>query len=311
MSDNKVIRIDVEQVLKERLPRLSKLVPRFAVNWLKKTICQDELNALLEENKGLEGAEFCRGILKSLNITVNTVNENRLPPADQRRVIIVSNHPLGGLDGMALIDLFQRYYGGQVWFIVNDLLLAVKPLESVFLPMNKFGKQSRSASRRLDEVMKGDDPVLIFPAGLVSRRRKVPIEGERRRKMVVDLDWKKTFVTKAVEYKRDVIPIFFQGENTSHFYKMANLRKNLGLKFNFEMVYLPGELIKARGKEFTVFFGSPIPWQSLEGGKAASGFARSIGSLIYGLPSQAIAEAADNEDSNDSHDETEVCRFIN
>ena len=166
---NEVIRIDVGQVLRNRLPRMWRFIPRQVVNWLERTICQDQLNALLEANAGKTGAAFCRGILESLDITVDVAGAENLPPKDNRRVVFVCNHPLGGLDGMALIDIIHRHYGGQVWFVVNDLLMAVKPLESVFLPINKFGGQSRRSFRRLDEAFDGNDPIIIFPAGLGSR----------------------------------------------------------------------------------------------------------------------------------------------
>lgn len=275
-----VIKIDLDGVLKERLPKLSRFIPNIAVEWLKRTIHQEELNQLLEENAGLEGADFCRGVLKSLDITLIPRFEDRLPSPQKRKVLYVSNHPLGGLDGMALIDFVQRRHGGNVHFVVNDLLSAVKPLNNVFLPVNKFGKQDRKAIRAVEEAFAGDDPIIMFPAGLVSRLRKVPIMGKKR-KMVVDLDWNKMFVNKAYQHRRDVIPLFFSGENSMHFYKMANLRKRLGIKFNFEMIYLPEEMLNMRGKSFTISCGETISWQKLTPGVDAFGCAGSIGSYVY------------------------------
>lgn len=282
MSTTDVIKIDIEEVLRQRLPRMSKFIPSFAVEWIKRTICQDDLNRILDENRGLEGADFCRGALKSLDITVEAHNEERLPSPDKRRVLYVSNHPLGGLDGMALIDYVQRRHGGKVYFVVNDLLSAVKPLEGVFLPINKFGKQSRDAVRAIDEAFAGDDPVIMFPAGLVSRYRRAPhLNTANRKRMVADLPWNKMFVNKAHHYKRDVIPLFFTGKNSQHFYNMANLRRHLGIKFNFEMIYLPGEMVKMAHSKLGIKFGYPISWEKLMPGKDAEGCARSIGTYIY------------------------------
>nr|MDE6126692.1 glycerol acyltransferase [Muribaculaceae bacterium] len=160
------IKLDVASVLRERAPRLSRLIPGGVVRWLERTICQDDMNRLLEENRGLTGADFCRGVLSSLEIGIDVRNADALPPKEDRRVVFVSNHPLGGLDGMALIDVVQAHYGGQVWFIVNDLLMAIKPLNDVFLPINKHGAQSRRAAAAIEEAFAGNDPVLIFPAGL-------------------------------------------------------------------------------------------------------------------------------------------------
>lgn len=280
MTDNDAIRIDLDEVLRQRLPRLSRFIPRFAVEWMKRTICQDELNRILDENAGLEGADFARGALKSLCITVEPQFEERLPSPENRRVLYVSNHPLGGLDGMALIDYVQRRHGGNVYFVVNDLLSAVKPLEKVFLPVNKFGKQSREAVKAVDEAFAGNDPVIMFPAGLVSRLRRVPYMGKKR-KLVSDLPWNKMFVNKAHHYKRDIIPIFFSGKNSEKFYRMANLRRRLGIKFNFEMIYLPGEMVRMADSSLTISFGVPLSWEMLTPGRDAAGCAASVRASVY------------------------------
>lgn len=280
MTDNDAIRIDLDEVLRQRLPRLSRFIPRFAVEWMKRTICQDELNRILDENAGLEGADFARGALKSLGITVEPQFEERLPSPENRRVLYVSNHPLGGLDGMALIDYVQRRHGGNVYFVVNDLLSAVKPLEKVFLPVNKFGKQSREAVKAVDEAFAGNDPVIMFPAGLVSRLRRVPYMGKKR-KLVSDLPWNKMFVNKAHHYKRDIIPIFFSGKNSEKFYRMANLRRRLGIKFNFEMIYLPGEMVRMANSSLTISFGVPLSWEMLTPGRDAAGCAASVRASVY------------------------------
>lgn len=280
MTDNDAIRIDIDGVLRQRLPRLARFIPRFAVEWMKRTICQDELNRILDENAGLEGADFARGALKSLDITVETRFEERLPSPENRRVLYVSNHPLGGLDGMALIDYVQRRHGGNVYFVVNDLLSAVKPLEKVFLPINKFGKQSREAVKAVDEAFAGNDPVIMFPAGLVSRLHRVPCMGKKR-KLVSDLTWNKMFVNKAHHHKRDIIPIFFSGKNSRSFYRMANLRRRLGLKFNFEMIYLPREMVRMAHSALSISFGVPLSWEMLTPGRDAAGCAASVRASVY------------------------------
>ena len=206
--------------------------------------------------------------------------EERLPSPENRRVLYVSNHPLGGLDGMALIDYVQRRHGGNVYFVVNDLLSAVKPLEKVFLPVNKFGKQSREAVKAVDEAFAGNDPVIMFPAGLVSRLRRVPYMGKKR-KLVSDLPWNKMFVNKAHHYKRDIIPIFFSGKNSKKFYRMANLRRRLGIKFNFEMIYLPGEMVRMADSSLTISFGVPLSWEMLTPGRDAAGCAASVRASVY------------------------------
>lgn len=274
-EQTKVIQINLRQIVRERLGRYSRLVPGFVLRYLEKTVCQDRLNELLRNNFPREGAEFCEGVLADLDVGLTVVGEDKLPSPAQRRVVFVSNHPLGGLDGMALIAWATRRYGGKVHFVVNNLLDAVAPLRSVFVPVNKHGSQSRESIRVIDEAFAGEDPVLVFPAGLCSRRGS---NGE-----IADLEWQKMFVNKAVEHHRDVVPLYFSGRNSDFFYNFAKIRKQLGLKFNIEMIYLPSEIFRARGSRFTLVCGDTIGWQELRSGKAAMEQAAEIRSLVYSL----------------------------
>ena len=162
---------------------------------------------------------------------------------------------MGGLDGLAIISLIGSRFGGDVKFLVNDLLMAVTPLKDVFLPINKFGKQSRGAAGQIEAAYSGNGQMLTFPAGLCPR-----VHGDGR---VSDLTWQKSFVIKAVEYGRDIVPMYFEGENSKMFYRVARLRKRLKLKFNIEMMLLPREMVKCRGRQFTLRVGKPIASSTL------------------------------------------------
>lgn len=273
MPTDKPIHIDLQAVIDERLRHRAKFVPRCLVNWLEGVICQERLNDMLRINYPHTGSEFCLGVLEHLNINLDIRHKERLP--QNRRVIIVSNHPLGGLDGMALIVVITRHFGKRVQFIVNDLLTAIEPLQSVFLPINKHGAQSRTSISAIDNAMAGNDPIIIFPAGLCSRRGR---DGKIR-----DLNWQKMFVTKAREFKRDIVPIHFGGQNSDLFYRFASWRKRLGLKFNIEMLRLPREVFNAEGKTFTITCGDVIPHTSL--GNNAIVEAERIKEYVYNLAS--------------------------
>lgn len=268
------LEINVGEVLRQRIPRYWRFIPRRLVHWLERTVCQDELNRLLRDNFPRRDADFCRGVLDDLGVTVNFHNLDNLPPKELTRVLFVSNHPLGGLDGMALIDFVRTYYGVAPRFIVNDLLNAVEPLSDTFIPVNKHGAQSREAILRLDDAFASDAPLLMFPAGLVSRRGKKGV--------VADLEWQKMFVAKARQSGRDIIPLHFYGENSSFFYKFAKFRRRIGLKFNIEMIYLPREVFRSKGKTFDVVVGKPIPHASLDDMSPARK-AQQIRQMVYAL----------------------------
>lgn len=266
--------LNVSEILRSRLPRYWRYIPRFLIRWLERTICQDEMNRMLRANASKRGADFCRGVLEHLDIEYEVHGAEQLEQLP-RRVLFVCNHPLGGLDGMVLIDWLTSLYGNGVKFVVNDLLMAVEPLSDVFLPVNKHGKQNRAATSLLDEAMAGPDPVIMFPAGLVSRKGK---NGK-----IADLQWHKMFVPKAIQNQRDIIPLYFSGHNSSFFYNFARLRTALGLKFNIEMVRLPKEVFLSAGKRYSISVGHLIPWQSLDGGRNASREAQYIKSIVYNL----------------------------
>lgn len=269
------ITVSVDDVLRSKLPRHYRYIPRPLIRILERIICQDELNRLLKSNSGCRGADFCRGVLSDLDITYSVSGAEHIQPTDPR-VIIVSNHPLGGLDGLILIDYFSRFYRRPVRFIVNDMLMAVEPLSDVFMPVNKHGSQSRTSVDTIDTVLESDTPVIIFPAGMCSRRGA---GGE-----VGDLPWKKMFVGKAISSRRAVIPVRFKGENSRFFYKFAQWRKRLGIKLNVEMIRLPKEMLRARGSRYTISIGEPIGWQQLRGGSEALCQAQSIRNIVYSQP---------------------------
>lgn len=268
----KPIKIDLAGVLKQRLGRSARWVPGFVVKWLERLVCQDRMNALLEGAWPRRGADFCHYVMENLGVELSVRGLENMP-ADAR-VVVVSNHPLGGLDGICMISWLAGYYGRTPHFVVNDLLQAVEPLHECFVPINKHGAQSRSSSRALDEAFSGDDPVVVYPAGLVSRLQP---DGS-----IADLRWQKMFIRKAAQHRRTVVPVFFDACNSPGFYRFALWRKRLGIKFNLEMVLLPREVFRSAGKHFRLTVGQPIAWTVLRPDDAA-GQAQEIKQTVYSL----------------------------
>ena len=248
------MRIDVDQVLRARLPRHYRYIPQFVVRWLERTICQDKLNAILVKMAGKNSVDAATAALDEMGISIESSGLERLP---EGRFMFVSNHPLGGLDGLALISLLGNRYDHKIKFMVNDLLMAVEPLRGVFLPVNKYGRQSRSSAAQIEEALAGDEQFITFPAGLCSRMQP---DGT-----IADLPWQKAAVMHAVNYKRDIVPVYFDAVNSRFFYRFAKWRKRLGLKFNIELIFLPKEMIKKSGSTLRAVVGDPIPWNTLDG----------------------------------------------
>lgn len=244
---NEVIQIDVEGLIGSKNPKLLKLIPRFILRYVKRVIHQNEINDFLRKNNDVYNLDFANNILEMFNTSIKIVGEENIPR--DGNPIIVSNHPLGGLDGIALISTVGKYRNDLV-FPVNDLLLYLRNLNGIFLPINKHGRNSSDAVREFDNAFASkENALLYFPAGLCSRK----IKGK-----IVDLEWKKTVITKAKKYQRDIVPVHFEGRNRNFFYNLANIRKFLGIKANIEMLYLPDEMYHQYNKTFTITFGKPI-----------------------------------------------------
>lgn len=266
-------KLDVEKVLFSKNKKLAKVVPRFFINYLKRIVHQDELNLFLENYDHLRDAEMIGAFLENFEIKYNVFGLENLPRTG--RYIFVSNHPLGGLDGIVFIYELSKHYP-DIKFPVNDILTNIENLSGVFLPVNKHGNQGREAAKRIEDAYASDSQILYFPAGLCSRKKKGVIE---------DLEWHKSFVTKAIQHKRDIVPAYFSGRNSNFFYNLANIRKLSGLKANIEMLYLPDEMFRQKGREISLVFGKPISNETFDKSRTMPEWATWVKSETYKLKS--------------------------
>lgn len=267
--------IDIDKILASKMGDKVKYVPGWLKRWLKKTVHEDQVNEYLWDSRDEQGVEWLEHCVRYLEMTLEIKGRENLPdPNDGRLYTFVSNHPLGGIDGVALGAIIGRHYDGRFRYLVNDLLMNLPGLAPVCIPINKTGKQSRSFPAMVEAGFASDNHMLMFPAGLCSRK----INGEIR-----DLPWTKTFVKKSVETHRDVVPIHFEGQNSERFYRIANICKTLKLKVNIAMLYLVDEMYRNVGKTFTVTIGKPIPWQTFDKSKTAQQWAAFVQDEIYKL----------------------------
>lgn len=272
MVENKSIQLDIKQILRQKAPSVAGKIPGFVINYLIKTIHQDELNDILYRYRDKEGVEFMKELVSYFDLTLELKGEENIPSTG--RFTFASNHPLGGLDGICLSAVIGERFNGRIKYPVNDLLMYLPNLRPIFVPLNKHGSQAKENAELMHDAYRSDNQIITFPAGLCSRKESG---------IIMDPEWKKTFIQKTIEYQRDIIPVYFEGKNSSFFYRLARLRKKAGIKMNYEMVYLPDEMFKSKHKTFRIYFGKPIPWQTFDQSKSLQEWAFWVKDIVYKL----------------------------
>lgn len=246
--------IDIDAVLEAKAPSLKKRLPGFVISYLKRIVHEDELNDFLSKHWKEDGITFINSFLVELGISYDVDGADKLP--DNGRNTFVCNHALGGLDGIVLLKMLCDKYG-ETKVVVNDILMCISPMKSLFIPVNVVNdKQNKESVNMIDECMAGNSPILYFPAGKVSRKNK---NGD-----IADLEWKKNFVTKSIEHKRNIVPMFFEGRNSNFFYNLAYWRTKLGIRQNIEMLYLADEMFKNKFAHFNIVVGDTVDCDSLD-----------------------------------------------
>lgn len=270
--------IDIDKILVDKMGAKAKYVPRPVVSWLKRILHQDEVNRYLWESRHLTGTDWLEECVRYLDMTLDIHGLENLPDKnDGRLYTFVSNHPLGGADGVALGSIIGRHYDSRFRYLVNDILMNLPGLAPLCIPINKTGGQARSFPAMVKAGFESDNHILMYPAGLCSRRRN----GEIR-----DLPWSKTFIVKSVQYQRDVVPIHFGGQNSDFFYKLANFSDKYVKKVNIAMIYLVDEMYKNVHKSFRITIGKPIPWQTFDKSRTPAEWAQYVQDVVYKLPEE-------------------------
>ena len=248
MTQEGITQIDIQQVLRQKAPSAARKIPGFIVRYLIRTVHQEELNDILRRYHDKDGVAFMQELIGYFDLNLELVNEENIP--SEGRYIFASNHPLGGL------------------------LLYLSNLRSIFVPINKHGAQGKKNAELIEKAYASDNQIITFPAGLCSRKQNGKIQ---------DPEWKKSFIQKAVEYRRDIVPVFFEGRNSNFFYRLANVRKALGIKMNYEMIYLPDEMFKSKHKTYRIHFGKPISWQTFDSSRKPAEWAEWMKEVVYNL----------------------------
>lgn len=263
--------IDVKQIIKDKNETLAKWLPGFIVSYIKRIVHEKEINEIMADIGHLKGLDFVQSSLSSLNTTIKIEGVENVPKSGG--CILAANHPLGGLDGIAFMKAMGEIRS-DFKFIVNDILMNIENLKPLFLGVNKHGSNPREFTRVIEAGYSSDDAILIFPAGLVSRKLSNGIG---------DLSWKKSFISKAKKYERDIIPVFIDGRNSNFFYNLSRLRTKFGIKANLEMFYLADEMFRQRDKTITIRFGKPISYKEFDKSKPLIEWADAVRTRVYAL----------------------------
>lgn len=268
--------IELKKIIEGKNPKLAKRIPGFVYSLLNRILHLNEVNSIIKNRKNNSGVEFITEVINYSGSKYEIYGIENIP--ESGKFIFASNHPLGGLDGLILLKLLNEKVG-KTRTMTNDFLLEIDPLREFFIPINKVGKQARNTAPLVEDLYKSDHQIMIFPAGLCSRK----INGK-----ITDLTWNKHFIQKAIEYKRDIIPVHFEGRNSNFFYNLANLRKKLKIKFNIEMIFLADEMFRNKKRRFKVSFGKPIPYTYFDNTKKPLEWANEVKNISYSLEDSSI-----------------------
>lgn len=263
--------IDVRKVIADKNPKLLKRLPGFVIRYLQKILHEKDVNQFVADHRNDDPITFCDAVMNKFNISLSHEGLESIP--ENKGAVLAVNHPLGGMDAMALVMILKDKRK-DIKFIVNDVLLHLENLKPLFIGINKYGKNVANSLKKVDEAFAGDDLLCIFPAGLVSRKEK----GE-----VQDLKWKKTFVSRSKKHNKTIIPVYLDGKLSPFFYTLYKFRKALGIKANIEMLYLVNELYKQENKHIKVIFGEPIYADNLDSSKSDDEWAQHIKNKVYQL----------------------------
>lgn len=273
------IQLDIRAVLKRKAPKAH--IPGFVIRYLERITHIKQMNAFLQRHPDERNYDFIRLVISEELCCTSSIEGTENIPTDGRPVIFVSNHPLGGLDGMIIAQMIHesRKMKGEnrrLKVIVNELLMFMEPIAELWAPVNKVGHLSREQAVAQQQMWESEADVLTFPAGACSRLQR--INGKWQ---IADLEWQKNVIQRAKEYQRDIVPIYFEGRNSRFFYTLAYIRKLLHIKLNIEMLYLVDEMYGAHGKHFRVHVLPPVSYTTFDNSRTPKEWAQYLKSLVY------------------------------
>ena len=231
--------IDVGELIKAKS---GKKPSRIFVYLLRKFLCVDRINSIIEKYAGKQGVDFAESVLQELHIETSFIGLDRLPTNE--RFVFVSNHPLGALEALTIGKYLSFLYPNRIKFITNELLSYIPPLRDIFVSVAVGkGRQDKNKVLGIDKLFLSENQIVMFPSGVVSR---LTDEG------IQDPEWKKMFSKKARQYSRRVVLLRSSGRCSKFFLSLSNFRKRIGIKSNIEMLLFPREMFSMQGSKIDI-----------------------------------------------------------
>ncbi len=246
------MQIDVEQVLVNKYPAFAEKpapVRRSTLFCLRRLVREQEINHFLETHRGVRGFEFVDQVLDYFNFSYAISHKERMNIPSSGRVVIVANHPLGALDGLALLKLVGEVRR-DVRIIANDVLMHFDALHNLFLPVDNLGGNTRKDNiNRIVEALQNDEAIIVFPAGEVSRAGLTGIKDGR---------WNSGFLHFARRANAPILPVYLGGKNSTLFYSLSYINRSMST------LLLAREMFNKHSVTLPVRVGEPIAFSQLD-----------------------------------------------
>jgi 1-acyl-sn-glycerol-3-phosphate acyltransferase len=266
--------IDIKKAVRNSKSKFVRNLPGFVITKISRLVREEEMNTTIHNHRHKSGIPFVDDVLNEWNVNIEITGKENVPSAG--RFVFVANHPVGGMDALSFLSAIYRFFPNVI-SPSNNLFNYIPNLKPVILGVNVFGTNTKETVEKFNQLFESDSQIMIFPAGLVSRRNKG---------IISDPVWQKTFITKAIQHKRDIIPVHISGRNSDLFYRVDRIRKFLGIKLSIEIILLPREMHKQRNSTVTLTFGKPVPWQTFTSEKSHIEWAQTMKDAVYSLGKQ-------------------------
>lgn len=243
--------IDIQKEIEKKFPKIKEkenVLKKSLLKIAKKIVHEDSINQFLSQNSHLKGFDFVDAVLDyfDFDYTVSSNDLQNIPSTG--KVIIIANHPLGGLDALCLLKLVGQIRK-DVKILANDFLVGFEALHSLMIPLDNFkDRQSKESIKKIYEALNNEEAIIIFPAGEVSRATP---------KGVKDPAWNKGFLNFAKNSNSAILPIFLDAKNSKTFYTISLINKT------FSTLLLSNEMFNKKSKNINIKIGQIIPSENI------------------------------------------------